>query len=136
MKAEELMLGDYIMFNKNIYIIEEISKKGWVHLIYNDGSKCRVALSNDYILDEITPIPITAEILENNGFGYKEEDDYLTHYYLGDGWYLDNPDLHIGTYNEGVYWLNYCDNAIYGIKYIHQLQHALRLCRIEKEIEL
>lgn len=39
MKPEQLIIGDYILFNKDIYKIEEISKKGWAHLIHNDGKQ-------------------------------------------------------------------------------------------------
>ena len=125
MKANELMIGDYIMFNKNIYIIEEISKKGWVHLIYNDRSEGRVEISSDYILDTITPIPLTAEILEKNEFEKCKipEIEYI-------GWRLNE---------EFSVELNAVDDFVWNdvhIAYVHQLQHALRLCRIDKEIEL
>lgn len=123
MKAEELMIGDYIMFNKNIYIIEEISKKGWVHLIHNDGSECRVELSSDYILDGITPIPLTAEILEKNGFNET---------FWGGEWTNNKVDFILIEHNDGFRVTN--TNIV--LSGVHQLQHALRLCGIEKEISV
>lgn len=142
MKANELMIGDYIMFNKNIYIIEEISKKGWVHLIYNDGSECRVELSSDYILDTITPIPITEEILAKNGFAHIEK-DYdadgnvrFTHAYLGDDCLCGNTDLYIGINNNGVCCVRWLHNEIYGLQFVHELQHAFKLLYIKREIKL
>lgn len=145
MKPEELMIGDWVNFLIDIEGGDtendpqnEVYQPMQVNTIASWEVGGEVESREGEINDpeQLLPIAITAEILEKNGFGYKEEDDYLTHYYLGDGWYLDNPDLHIGTYNKGVYWLNYCDNAICGIKYIHELQHALRLCGINKEIIL
>ena len=130
MKAEDLMIGDWVNYQSEQqevdFRVTEITEK------YVKSDFC----CDEFFYNEITPITLTDKILEKNGFGYKEEDDNLTHYYLGDRWYLSNPDLHIGTYNKGVYWLNHWDNAIYGIKYVHELQHALRLTGVEKEIEL
>lgn len=141
MKANELMIGDYIMFNKDIYKIEEISKKGWAHIIYNDESECRVALSSDYILDDITPIPLTPEILEKNGFVKynevsdtppydKDEEGNMYYSYKGEhkfwGWWQPN----------NVYYIPINAMIDLEIKFIHELQHALRLCGIDKELEL
>ena len=130
MDAKDLMIGDYIMFNKNIYIIEEISKKGWAHIIYNDGSNCRVALSSDYILDELTPITLTPEILEKNGFELqrdKSELGTLDTYWLGS----ELGAFRIHRLNNGDYQF-----GLAKIKNVHELQHALRLCGVRKEIEI
>ena len=118
------------------YIIEEISKKGWVHIIYNDGSNCRVPLSSDYILDTITPIPLTLEILERNGFigdknvcKTKVRDDSKDELWQCEyAWYLKNLRIKNRTNGSVV--------RLYNIIFVHQLQHALRLCNIDKEIEL
>lgn len=140
MKPEQLMIGDYILFNKNIYKIEEISKKGWAHITYNliDGRECRVGLASDYILDELTPVPLTAEILEKNGFKFyctdvfeewKSKDKRIT---MHDKEYpnsFNKWSVHIDT--EDMRTMGYFE-----ITYVHELQHALRLCGINKEIEI
>lgn len=131
MKPNELMIGDWVVYNGDIEYTDPIRIEG-----IDIMGVCITSDRDDVGFDGIQPIPLTEEILKKNGFGYKEEDDYLSHYYLGDKCYLSNPDLHIGTSNKGVYWLNYWYNAIYGIKYVHQLQHALQLCGIGNEIEL
>ena len=41
MKYSDFQIGDYVRYQGDIYIIEEISAKGWVHLIYT-GTKARV----------------------------------------------------------------------------------------------
>ena len=132
MNARDLMIGDYIMFNKNTYIIEEISKKGWVHLIDNDGSECHVELSSDYILDAITPIPLTAEILEKNGFWCERNVGYVMEEYeyeiIYDSW---DHKLRILKNRKQILNLEFFDEMC-----VHELQHALRLCGIDKEIKL
>ena len=128
MKANELMVGDYIMLYDDIYIIEEISSKGWAHIIYNDESKCRVPLSTDYILGELTPVPLTAEILKQN---FPSTTNW---YFIGTDKfcfridkYKDKWDLYFGRDGKGT-------NLQIKISYVHELQHALRLYGINKEI--
>ena len=89
---------------------------------------------------DLIPLPITHEILKKNGFGYIEKtvfayDTLLFHYYPGEEHICENMDFHIGT-NGQTYWLNVNGNTIRRLKYVHELQHALRLCGIEKEIVL
>lgn len=135
MKATELMIGDYIMLYEDIYIIEEISSKGWAHIIRNDGSNCRVALSTDYILGELTPIPLTADILEKNGFVKQAYDGWLISVDNGRGQIEYRTD-----YFDGLLRINYnkkpFSKLMIKVKYVHELQHALRLCNIEKDIEI
>lgn len=89
--------------------------------------------------DEIIPITITPEILEKNGFVLKP-----------DGWlwceYAEIEDKNYifiqfrkGCEEVRLVELNFVNNVqskFERIKYVHELQHALRLCRIEKEIVL
>jgi len=82
--------------------------------------------------DEIVGIPITAEIIQRN-FEKK------THYGIFDDYF----DFEIREYSESIYIVNYhsCEfslptTQIVGISFVHELQHALRLCGIEKEIVL
>ena len=142
MKANELMVGDYIMLYEDIYIIEEISSKGWAHIIHNDGSKCRVPLSTDYILGELTPVPLTAEILEKN-FNTEKIDfegrivetlytDHNEFYkitiskYIDELWEVEIDEI---EFSSPTIWKMYVCN-------VHELQHALRLRGINKEIKI
>ena len=79
----------------------------------------------------MSPIPLTAEILEKNGW----KSDNETCEYHGpimlsselDGWHV----LVVSDYDD--------ENTNYTpilIKYVHELQHVLRIMRINKEIEL
>jgi hypothetical protein len=74
MKYSELMTGDYVKYQGHIYIIEEISAKGWVHLI-NPETKTRVNTTSDYIIGLLVPVSLTPEILEANGFEQSVDDE-------------------------------------------------------------
>ena len=63
MKATELMVGDCVKYKGHNYIVEEISAKGWIHLIHPEA-KVRVNMASDYIIDLLEPIPLTPEFFE------------------------------------------------------------------------
>lgn len=77
-------------------------------------------------LDHFSPIPITPEILEANGWKRNEEDEYMEYY--GD------PTCSI-THTKGThhYRLEAPEVSVV-CYYVHQLQHALRLAGVDKEI--
>jgi len=78
--------------------------------------------------NSFNPIPLTPEVLEKNGFEF-----------LIDTWYLQTEErkpIHIRFMDEFIAISINCNIIPMGLKYVHQLQHALRLCGIEKEIEL
>lgn len=141
MKASELMVGDWVFTRGQI---EQVTS------IY-DGYICTEHYedSHDYYFD---PIPITPEILEKNGFRFIKADTVCPadRYWWAingtrDGAMVEitiyNPDVHgvkvltkIHTqslHESGVNTVHSCD-----IESVHELQHALRLCGIEKKITL
>ena len=139
MKAENLMIGDWVRItlrNKigKVYRIDEANGKGngWVAVI--DG---------DYHETHLEPIPLTPEILEKNGF-LADKHVYPYPYYEYE---VKENKVKVGfafpqgnktSYKEP--WV-YIDSERVFIEhlpcvFIHQLQHALRLCGIKKEIEL
>ena len=147
MRPEELMIGDYARVNRDGLCIKKDTIVEVREIDANNRFANHIGCASCRPLDDmqyeggiwcdyLDPIPLTPEILEKNGFGYIESNSELSHYYLGEPRYCANMDLHIGTDREGHFWLNYYNNSIYGLNYIHQLQHALRLCGIEKEIKL
>ena len=78
--------------------------------------------------DEIEPIPLTAEILAQNGFSKSRlmgEQRHFT-YYLG-------PSLSMLAIYDADFSVHIGDGARY-VKNVHQLQHILKVCGIEKEI--
>ena len=118
MKATELMIGDWVLCGGEHYQIAEIG--GMVCL---DADKELFAF-----LFEIEPIPLTPEILENCDF--KKE--------YGAAWNLfrlTSTKWFVLYKKEFGYTLHIGELEV-TLKYLHELQHALKLCGIEKEIEL
>lgn len=124
MKANELMIGDYVMVAPSkmpIKIAAVHHKKVAYHACTSRFEWVRMSL--------LEPIPLTKEILEKNGLvfdcdtGLFEEDT--------------NYRLEISIENGNIHWsINYDEYHILRLKYVHELQHALKLCGIDKEIEL
>ena len=137
MKANELMVGDYVQLNESVYKVEEISSQGWIHLLTVENGT-RVQMTSDYILDHIEGVTITPEILEKNGFvgeGYQllilDKGDWLEYYHhehrLRRYWEgIDEWENHLRV--RDIVFMCHCH-------YVHELQHALRMCGVEKEIE-
>jgi hypothetical protein len=127
MEANELMIGDYIQFNKSVYRVEEISLHGWIHLLDIENN-IRVHMTSDYILDYIEGVILTPEILEKNGFT-KEVDANNSHYWFT---LIDDHTKFSLLYVKSIFqWLGPLD-----FNYVHELQHALKLCGINKNIKL
>lgn len=130
MKATEVMLNDLVMCNKKVCKVCSI--EGVMVLVsFKDGEKLTIE-------DNIEPIPLTAEILEKNGFEKQGFDGWLLEFgtYAESGhilWRTDygEPHLLIESYSS-----KHGDFRSFGICYVHELQHALKLCGIEKEIIL
>ena len=133
MKENELMIGDWIK-PKNV---DGYFKAGLIgtDTIGNDTDTA------EWDLDEIEPIPLTAEILEKNGWdGWCElskiakscvamfDNDTSISFQIVDGYksiYTQIKHCGAGTFEFRKH-----------LFYIHELQHALRLCGIDKEIVL
>lgn len=122
MKANELMIGD------------------WVRLTLTPNPTTVTAINGNSIgtkavhplrYDEIEPIPMSPEILEQNGFEKKG------HRY---GIYEDYFDFEMYEYNDGTWLVSYhcCELSLPDeqvlLFHVHQLQHFMRHCGIEKEI--
>lgn len=133
MEANELMIGDYLRtrFSKKIIRVKEIKQS------------CIYTEDNGYEYNEIEPIPLTTEILEKNGFG-----KYPFHNIKGQhqwSWWLNMSTCVSLWYRElnddpkdgmMVRVDSPLVNICIRVDYLHQLQHAIKLCGIEKEIEL
>lgn len=77
----------------------------------------------------IKPIPLTPEILKKNGFTY----------FTG-LWYFQTEEripIQICFEDNDIISMSIkCNPVSINLKYVHQLQHVLRLCGIKKEIML
>ena len=134
--------------------ISDLSVGDWVRVInqfnaqidgYHSGSgslslKTRQGNLVHYRLEDIRPIPITAEILEKNGWSadgmyaflcidehrhleYYYHEHRLRKYYCG----VDESQNHAKV--NDITFAVHCYS-------VHQLQHALRLAGVDKEINL
>lgn len=161
MKASELMIGDWVHveahrgFNAQNVKVETIpdndsDNEYWHH--YGHIGAWLEGGDNDFRDVEarhLQPIPLTAEILEKNGFkkiqiyGEKQDDIFQC--------YDSEIIIEVGIYDPNFILIHYRYETPDGIHsrelssivkvdggklYLHELQHALRLCGIEKEIEL
>ena len=133
MKATELMINDWVNSDFGIFQIKEI---------FDDA--VRDNRGNDYEFDCIHPIVLTPEILKSNGFELVE---------IGDNG-PSTPKANVNRYEHWEcktafqtfyliydrrvkkYSLNAFSNHIINIMYVHELQNAMRVCGVEKEIEL
>ena len=125
MNVNELMIGDWVRFPNSIDKVQEIS------YVCGKGYCASFAASTTLFpisIDKIKPIPLTPEILEKNGFVYDSKDKLFEDIYPRISMLYAQYRL---VENGGI---NY--GEISEIKYVHQLQHALGLCGIEKEIIL
>lgn len=131
MKPEELQLGDIVATTPSgmpIKVVAIHRKKVAYHACTDRFSWVRIGL--------LQPIPLTPEILEKNGFigdknvcKTKVRDDSKDELWQCEyAWYLKNLRIKNHT-NSSI-------ARLYNIMFVHELQHALKLCGINKEIEI
>ena len=120
MTAKELMIDDWV-YNTHNRQNEQVAEigSGLVMLAYNDL----------YEYDEIEPIPLTDAILKANGFEYHHKNfAALSHVHPFQLEMVEWPD------GNGIgLWMI---EGLFKIRYVHELQHAMKLCDIDKEIKL
>lgn len=132
------MVGDWVLlFDKTPVKVDCIGNVE-VYLSEPNGQDWRVTY------EHIKPIPLTPEILEKNGFTYcKSDGGFYLHTTISYGnWDVDvvlfdvtdeyrNNQLHISSPDD-----SYIAIHLMECNHVHELQHALRLCGIKKEISL
>lgn len=130
-KCNELQIGDWVKF--------PIGNDKVVDLPYIEGRGICASFAASATLfpveiDKIEPIPLTPEILEKNGFGY---------YSIGgaEQWLIkdDYYDIKVYEWSDSIWVFKYDSTEMntphtqITLCYTHELQHALRLCGIDKE---
>lgn len=151
MKANELMIDDIVTITEPNDFCGYIGK---VVIINAETNYIIVHIPNMHLhevfVEDLQPIQLTEEILHNNGFKNDvlaqksliaegtsnssviliSEDNRIT---------LNNIDEYLNSFNK---WWVHIDNedmqtmCTAEITYVHELQHLLKLCKIEKEIIL
>lgn len=139
LKINDLSVGDWVRCrgrNGRIECLDAI----------RDYERIRVAVES-YLgtmyqfvgIEDIEPIPITAEILEKIGWRIIEKEALGEDYeYDGDErvWDNDNNKIDICEQKQGEFWHSYrSEYYLYRLYYVHQLQHLMRLYGVEEEIK-
>ena len=123
MKVNELQIGDYVNYRGQIIKVTSLYDKGGSNEVgWDDKESVWVNADN------VEPIPLTPEILEKNEI----DTVFKTRY---KGFYLEYHAeagmIMLYVYNNGSF-----QPTGIGFRYVHELQHALRLCGITLNIEV
>ena len=135
MKPQELMIGDWVIRKGDpdepmrLYDMDASRGIAYVEMCSGDNTEW---------LENLEPLLLTQKIIEKNGFkkvnGYVTEEAYILDECIG-----GEPNIIIRRFdfNESFVLCTPKDQkARVSIAYVHKLQHALKLCGIEKEIIL
>jgi hypothetical protein len=156
LKISELSVGDWVSFDTAHLTVEgddiatafvkKVQQPARIKSILGDQDLIFAEVENEddfctiYLkMEHIRPIFITPEILEANGLYRHEIDEDIPQLVV-----LSNHFMMARTYDDVEWWrvLIYdeeipSEELFNGIVYsVHQLQHALRLAGIDKEINL
>lgn len=123
MERNSLMIGDWVRLT--------LTKKPTTVTAIN-GNSIGTKAVHPLRYDEIEPIPLTEEILEASGFKYHGGEigmwgATVSPYYECTG----SPQIFCDGDPFAVWFEHECN-----IRYVHELQHVLRLCGIEKELTI
>lgn len=159
MNSKDLMIGDWVNLNfdvdyktrESIYApvqVASINKDGTIDV--NCTFDISESMQDGWDLKLIEPIELTEEILHKNGF---KNDILAQKSIIAEGAsnfsvilfsednriVLNNIDEYLNSFNN---WSVHIDTedmrtmCTAEITYVHELQHLLKLCKIEKEIVL
>lgn len=128
MTANELMIGAFVYFNcfdgSKIVVRVTGFKDG---IVYGDSKKG----SHWCNIEKVEPIPLTSDILVNNGWlcCYPSLDIFVNDEFPA-------VSLEVGVDGRNRWWWHIGETLITPINYVHELQHILKLCCIEKQIKV
>lgn len=122
MKTTDLMIGDWVHHKGKQKEVFTVRYSG-IELIDED---CAIEIIG-FRCHGVEPIPLTAEILEKNGFERNEYFDYngCTFFSFPIGVFTTRSGFGIEKRDDEYY---ITDHALMPMRYVHELQHALRLC--------
>lgn len=130
MKASELMVGDLVLHDGKVIRVDSVHKRKIGY--HKTKDKLTWLFSGQF-----EPIFLTPSILEKNGFedqGFRHHDEYNG---IDDRVVLSNERERMNSVNEWYVHIDsiyYCTIASCELTYLHELQHLLKLCNIDKEI--
>jgi len=134
LRAEDLAVGDWV---KTVSSKKESYQR--VKVIYSSMVAPYIITTGTeekWFLSEIEPIPLTPEILKKNGFSGEG-------YNMGIIGFHTDPIPEVKDGYEVFIWKDMCLEIKHGFThlkrytfYVHELQHALKLCGINLEIKV
>lgn len=125
MKANELMIGDWVQ-DLSPVVIDAISNE----------DICTYQCKDGYITvnpSNLKPLPLTPEILEKNGFEADEPEEENSAYRLKEQDMIIVECFPARNGYRGIFAYE-CTRIRKTLHFVHELQHAMRLCGIKKEI--
>ena len=133
MDAKDLMIWDWVLINGTPRKIQAVD--GVDDEIMADDELYTLAEDRCHSNDRVEGIPITPEILEKNGLKPDTVEDASKYCYRIDSVSIIECYVNAGGRYRGI--ISFGDTRLrITLMFVHQLQHALRLCGIEKEITI
>lgn len=138
---KELSIGNWV-YNKHHSKAIQITPFDFFAHTHRDGEQYLIGSPNLVSGKDFEPIPISPEILEKNGF---EKREFINEVNCKEEYWIycdDYYSLVISEINDRLYKVEHHSEELINligqlyISYVHQLQNALTLCGINKEIEL
>lgn len=130
LKICDLSVGDWVLNRKGFPTkVQVITSEGNMRC----GEDAKPEHSVHIWITDVSPIPITPDILEKNGF---RKNGKYNEWDIGE--WNENPFIGVSLDRQSAR-VRHFDNDIFiedKVLFVHQLQHALRLAGIEKEIVL
>lgn len=149
--AKDLMIGDWVQYGNLIdeygYVPQGRVSKLTHYATLDEQYEPRIQIEMpdgfqycNSIEEQFYPIPLTPEILEKNGFDREDNFFGKTCYAI----LKHDTKVMVFVIPNEYYWLEVNITQkytmLYGlkmrVKFVHELQHALKLCGIKKEIVL
>jgi hypothetical protein len=136
-KISDLSIGDWVnqKMNDGAYQVQWIERET-VGLIKHTGTEEDGSIRLTAVpLSFIEPIPLTTDILEKNGLEYEDDGNDAVIFLCCDMFWAR---LCVGDtfWQVGIHSEDRLDAVVCNVKHTHQLQHALRLAGVGKEIEV
>lgn len=128
LNAKNLMIGDWVEIDGKIGTVSFLDKEGYINVAINE---------TQMFTRNPNPIQLTPEILEKNKMREFEHRNPGQGDNLIKKWWHKDGSYYVSLYSVGdeyTYTVGDSITRICRIRYVHELQHALQLCGIEKEI--
>lgn len=132
MKASEICIGDW-------FKAVDYNSPFRITAIYDDVVQTQADYQSEIDgnwyseveIKDLVPIELTEEILVKNGWDFRDRQ-----------WAIECKEdergiVELSRDKGGYYWsINWDEYLIIRIHYVHELQHILRLCGIDKELTI